>query len=95
MPDSLPMTGVAVVRMATAWGLGLVLLTACSANPSAAAPPSYCAPTGAGHEQFWELVHASCRIVGDGDSAQAEKLRQALEEVPDAEVAAFQRTLVR
>lgn len=83
--------------------LGSVLLTACAPMPTdpvadePRAPdalPSYCAPSDSGDDPFWELVHSSCRVAQDGDLAQAEALRQALEEVPVEDVAQFQRRLV-
>lgn len=41
------------------------------------------------------VVHASCRIAGDGDLAQAEALREVLDGLPEEQVAEFHRTFVR
>lgn len=87
-------------------GLALAASTACSADVPGPVtddpwvdtedpPLAYCSATESGDQQFWELVHSSCRIAGDGDLAQAEALRQALAEEPTEVVADFQRTLVR
>lgn len=91
-------------RLVACTALGLVLLSACSAESPAPLTddpwvdpelPAYCAASGSGDEAFWELVHASCRVAQDGDVLQAEALREELEAVSVEEVAAFHRTFVQ
>jgi hypothetical protein len=66
------------------------------ADPAASSrgTPSYCSPTEAGNDEFWDVVHASCAIAQDGDLLQAEALRRELEDSSPEEVAAFYRTFV-